>query len=352
MPSLFRILLCLILLTTARAEQLVIISLGKDQKLAVYALDPALGILQLKSTLALDAAPGSMCLNPAGTHLYVAMKGAGSIATFRIDDNATLTPVSESVVGAYASYLSFHPSGKFLFSSYYKAGQIALHRIGENGAPSAKPDQIIKTKPKAHCITCDPSGKTVFVPHTTPELIYTFAFDADTATLTAPNHFALTTDPGTGPRHLWFHPTNGHAYGSNEQGSSASVYFYNDRMPGLSKRQTITTLPAADVEEKKSTSDIEVHPSGKFAYVANRGYNAIASFAIDEDTAKLTPIGHTPTEPVTRSFNISPDGLHLIAAGQSSGNLAIFRIEEDGSLTRKSTVKVGQNPWWVQILER
>ena len=67
----------------------------------------------------------------------------------------------------------------------------------------------------------------------------------------------------------------------------------------------------------------------------------------------LSPISHTPTEPVTRSFNITPDGKHLIAAGQHSGNLAVFRIGEDGKLTRKSTIAAaGKNPWWVQVVER
>jgi 6-phosphogluconolactonase len=55
---------------------------------------------------------------------------------------------------------------------------------------------------------------------------------------------------------------------------------------------------------------------------------------------------------VTRSFNITPDGRHLIAAGQTSGNLAVFRVGEDGSLTRTSTTKAGAGPWWVQVVER
>jgi 6-phosphogluconolactonase (cycloisomerase 2 family) len=49
-------------------------------------------------------------------------------------------------------------------------------------------------------------------------------------------------------------------------------------------------------------------------------------------------------------FNITADGKHLIAAAQQSGNLAIFRIAEDGRLTRTSTLAAGKNPWWVQTI--
>ena len=106
------LVLSVILLVRAGAEQLVVVSLNKDQKIAVYELDPDAGKLALRSTLKVEGKPGAMCLNPAGDKLYVAMKGSGSIATFRIAKDATLDRVGEVKVGADASFLSFHPSGK------------------------------------------------------------------------------------------------------------------------------------------------------------------------------------------------------------------------------------------------
>ena len=214
-----------------------------------------------------------------------------------------------------------------------------------------EPTQLFATDKNAHAIVFDPSGTSVFVPHTRPNAIHQFHFDPGTGTLTPNVHTALQTGPDTGPRHLAFHPDNGHAYGSNEQGKSISAYRFIPAMKALGKIQTLTSHPPEGFEGSSSTSDIEVHPSGKFVYIANRGYNALASFTIMPD-GTLTPLEHTATEAVTRSFNITSDGKHLIAAGQQSGNLAVFRIAKNGTLTRTSTIAAGKNPWWILTISR
>ncbi len=330
-------------------KQVVILSLGKDKKINTYALNE--GALTLKSSIETEGGPSGMAVNKDQTRLYVALKGSDSIVTYNIDPEGKLTQLSESKIGAAASFLSVHPSGKFLLSSYYQAGKVAVHRIEKDGTLSAEPTQFIATDERAHCITSTPDGSAVFVPHTRPNAIHQFLFDPITGTLTPNEHSALLTGENTGPRHLWFHSSGKFAYSSDEQGSSITAYRYIPDINVLGKIQTLTTLPPEGFEGRKSTSDIEVHPSQKFVYIANRGYNAIASFAIKAD-GTLTPIEHTPTEAVTRSFNITSDGKHLIAAGQQSGNLAVFSIADDGKLTRTSTFKAGKNPWWVQTITR
>ena len=155
--------------------------------------------------------------------------------------------------------------------------------------------------------------------------------------------------PTLGPRHLWFHPKLPVAFSSDEQGSSITSYDINTKGL-LSTRETLSTLPG-DFRGKNSTSDIEVHPSGKHAYVANRGHDSIAVFSIDS-SGKLNHQGNAPTEKTPRSFNISPDGRHLIAAGQNSGKLAIYKIGDNGSLQLIATNEVGSKPWWVLIVEK
>jgi 6-phosphogluconolactonase len=95
---------------------------------------------------------------------------------------------------------------------------------------------------------------------------------------------------------------------------------------------------------------MELSPSGRFLYAANRGHDSIACFAVDEDTGQLTALGQTPTEATPRSFQIEPDGQFLIAAGQGSGKLALFSISDAGALTRQQTYDVGEAPWWVQVV--
>ncbi|MEN9022588.1 MAG: beta-propeller fold lactonase family protein, partial [Verrucomicrobiales bacterium] len=129
---------------------------------------------------------------------------------------------------------------------------------------------------------------------------------------------------------------------------------FDPRRSTLTKAETQSSLPPEGYAgEKKSTSDIEVHPSGRFVYIANRGHNSLAAFAIDpSDRTKLTLISHASTEAVPRSFNIAPNGKFIVAAGQQTGKLAVYRIQENGSLEHTSTLDAGKSPAWVQIVSK
>ena len=332
------------------AEQWAFLSLGKDQKILSYRLHDD-GTLGTPNTLEAPGFPSCMAVSQDHQRLYVAMKETKAIAASRIEKGGLLESIGQTLVGESASFLSVHPSGKFLLSSYYQAGKASVHRINADGTLSDMPLQMIETDERAHCITLDPSGKFAFVPHTRPNSIHQFQFNPENGILTPNSSPKLQREENSGPRHLAIHPSNHQAYGSDEQGRALTIYHLDQKKGSLKKIETIPTHPPASYEGKHSTSDIEIHPSGKFVYLANRGYNVIAPFRVDPDSKKLTALRRVPTEEVTRSFNISPNGKFLIAAGQRSGNIATFSIEDDGSLTRLNTTRAGINPWWVQIIE-
>jgi 6-phosphogluconolactonase len=78
-----------------------------------------------------------------------------------------------------------------------------------------------------------------------------------------------------------------------------------------------------------------VDPSGRFVYVSNRGHDSIAIFAVDQQTGRLTNVGHEPTGGQTpRNFAIDPSGTFLYAANQNSDTIVHFRIDgQTGRLT-------------------
>ena len=87
-------------------------------------------------------------------------------------------------------------------------------------------------------------------------------------------------------------------------------------------------------------------------YVSNRGHDSIAGFAIDPDSGLLRAIGQTPTEETPRAFNLDPQGRFLYAAGQASGKLASYRIDQDsGALAPLDVYDVGPSPAWVMVLD-
>src|SRR5204863_8502400 len=130
-----------------------------------------------------------------------------------------------------------------------------------------------------------------------------------------------------------FHPTQDIVYFSNEQGCSVTGYRLDRASGTLSAMQTITSLPAG-FTARNTCSQIHLTPSGRFLYVANRGHNSIAGFAVDPASGHLEAVGHAPTEAVPSAFALDPAGQFLFAAGTASGRLASYRIDgETGALT-------------------
>ena len=96
--------------------------------------------------------------------------------------------------------------------------------------------------------------------------------------------------------------------------------------------QTIETLPES-VKAKEvfnSSSEICVHPSGKFVYAANRGNDTITAYSVDESTGKLALIEVEPIRGAwPRNFNLDPTGRWLLAAGQNTNSISIFKVNQD-----------------------
>jgi 6-phosphogluconolactonase len=103
------------------------------------------------------------------------------------------------------------------------------------------------------------------------------------------------------------------------EGSSVTSYRLDPATGTLSALQTITTLPDG-YTARNTCSQIHLASSGQFLYVANRGHNSIAGFAVDA-TGRLTAIGHASTEPVPSAFGLDPAGHFVFAAGSESGRL-------------------------------
>ncbi len=323
----------------------VYVSLSKEQSIAVFAVEKSNGELSLKQKIETPRSPGAMAFSASGDRLYVALKSNGGIASFALGENGEASLLGTVAIEGSAGYLGVHPSGRFLLSSYYSEGMISVHQILDDGRLADEPVAVIETDERAHAVVSDPKGRFVFVPHTRPNSIFQFHFNEETGTLSPVDPPILQREEESGPRHLWFHPSLDLAYSSDEQGKAITGYGLSE-LGALSVLETRSSFPD-DYTEKGSTADIEVHPSGKFVYIANRGVNTIAGFRIDEKDGTVALMQQSEVEPVPRSFNISPDGKHLVAAGQQSGKLVVFRIDEEGLLHETQRLESGGSPWWV-----
>ena len=201
------------------------ITVSEEDRIAIYEMDPDSGDLRHREDVPLEGTPAPLALHPSKRYMYAAQRGINQLSSFAVDQSTgALSLIGEAPLVSDPCYLDVDKRGKYLLSAYYGAGKVMLHSIGDDGALSAAPLQTIDTEPRAHCIRPDPSGKFVFVPHTAPNAIFQFRLDAAAGRLVANAVAKVETPPNTGPRHIFFHPTEPFGYVANEQGSSVTAY--------------------------------------------------------------------------------------------------------------------------------
>lgn len=323
-----------------------------DDTLVRYDLNEASGDLVLRQTIELEGQPAPMCVSPDQRVLYVAHRKAEKVSAFAIspkDGSLQLIARTGLPGKGGACYLSTDRTGKFLLSAYYFEGKVSVHRLKQNGAVAEGAVQTVTTEKNAHCILTDYDNRLTLVPHTGPNAVYQFRFDAKTGKLSPGKPAKHVPKEKLSPRHVAYHPNKRYLYVVNEGSSSVTAC----RLKGdaIHPIHTLSTLPK-DFAERNTCADVEVHPSGKFLYCSNRGHDSIAIFAIDPKTGRLTTRGQTSTEEMPRSFNVDPTGKYLVAAGLRANKLTVYRIDQDtGKLKPLKTYDVGKGPTWVQILK-
>ena len=330
----------------------VYLSIAGENRIAIYTLDVTRGGIEFQENIEVSGSPGPLALSLCGNYLYAGLRSSREIATFRIDEETKhLTHLRTAQLDADTCYIAIDKTGNFLLSAYYGAGKVTVHTIGDDKTVQGEPIQTVETDIHAHCIETDASNRFAFVPHTVPRnAIYQFHFDEKTGMLT--QNIIGNLNPGApiGPRHVLFHPSKPILYSSNENGSSVSAYTVEEgEHPGIlmDLQEDLSTLPA-DFDGDNTCAQIHIDPQGTFLYVSNRGHDSIAGFAIDEESGRLSAIGHQLTEPTPRVFNIDETGSLLFVGGQGSGRLATYRINrESGRLSPLANYAVGESPMWV-----
>ena len=187
----------LVVLTIASASALagsfVYLSVAGEKRIAVYARNPRTGELTHRSDVELNGEPGALTAGRENRLLLASMRSTGNLASFSVDpESGRLELLSEVPAGADPAYVALDNSGQYLLSAYYRAAKVMVHRVRADGRIATPPVQELPTADKAHAILTDRSNRFVFVPHTGPNVIFQFTFDATTGTLHA-------ADPGPYP---------------------------------------------------------------------------------------------------------------------------------------------------------
>lgn len=326
----------------------VYISVNQDKKIVVFKLDQAKGELIQQGELKLAGLPGSLCTNPSNSMMYAALRDVKSVAAIKVDGNGNLNHLKDTPVADNPVYISIDNSDKFLLFASYSGSKIAVYPI-QNGIVNSKAVQVMDAPLNPHMIKTDPSGKYILVPNKGADQVQQLIFNKD-GSLTPNTPAKVEFKPNTGPRHFSFNPSGNTVYIVDEVSCTVHAFHYNKEKGILEGPfQEITTKPS-DFTANNTCADIHITPNGKYLYASNRGHDSLAGYAVDQKTGLLTPIGWFATEKEPREFAIDPSGKFVIAAGESSGRIALYRIQNDGKLALLKTYEVGHWPVWVLTL--
>ncbi|MBT4610410.1 MAG: beta-propeller fold lactonase family protein, partial [Gemmatimonadetes bacterium] len=229
---------------------------GPQPKITVDSIDSG-GDLQQLTDLACDGNPGPLAVSPDRQHLYVSVQVDDQhlARSYRISADGDLALTGQTNMGGNPCHLSTDNTGRFLLGAYYSDGMATVDPIDAAGALGGARTSHNPTELRAHYIQTDPSNRFAFVPHVdTANCVYQFRFDETTGQLTPNDPPQVSPPPGQGPRHLCFHASGRYVYTNGEQGSSVTIWDYDEATGCLSAKETLTTLPEAGFAEANHPS--------------------------------------------------------------------------------------------------
>ena len=326
---------------------------NESKGIYVYRFVPASNKLTPQGLVAETANPSFLTIDATGRFLYAVnelekYKGesSGSVSAFVIDrKRAKLSLLNEvSSRGTDPCYVSMDQSGKYVLVANYGSGSVAVFPVLKDGSlgkvtsfvqhTGSGPDRERQEGPHAHWIGVAPDNRFAMAVDLGIDQVLVYRFSEKTGTL-SPNHPAsVAMEPGSGPRHLDFHPNGKFVYVLSELQSRINVFSYDSRQGTLQPLQHIATVPK-EFSGINYPAEIRVHPNGKFLFASNRGHDSIVVFSVDQEKGTLSLVGHFSTQgKKPRNFEIDPSGANLFVANQESGNVVIFNIEQTtGKLT-------------------
>jgi 6-phosphogluconolactonase len=320
---------------------------GDSEGIYIYQLDMSTGELRQIGVARNVDNPSYLVIDAARQRLYAVNelsnyggRPGGGVSSFAIQATGELSFINQQFShGGAPCYLTLDRTGRYLFAVNYSGGNVVVMPISEDGE-LREPSDIVghsgsglnperQEGPHPHSIILDHANNYAFVPDLGLDKVMQYHFDRDKGRLCANQRPWIEARPGSGPRHMVFHPNRRCAYVINELSSTIAAYAYDSTSGTLETLQIISTVPE-EYSGANLAADLHLSPNGKFLYGSNRGHDSIAIYAVDQATGWLAQIDCIATQGrVPRGFAIDSTGTFLLAANQDSHELVTFRIDQE-----------------------
>jgi 6-phosphogluconolactonase len=321
--------------------------------ISCFSFDEETGAAELLSVTGGVDNPTFLSVSPDGRLLAATSEmpdwDEGIITLYRITGSGLEYVNKQATRGDSTAHNSFHPTEPLIAIANYSgrpgAKSVALFPVGEllslaasevlhegNVGPNERQD-----RPHPHCARWSPNWRFLVVPDLGLDTVFVYRLEGGRLV----HHGSVALPPGSGPRHIAFHPRLPFAYLANELASTVATLAWD---AGSGTLSVVAVNPAlGEPTGAYLASGILVTPNGRHALVGNRGErSSVGRLAIDAATGVATLIGNTPLDGWPRDLVMSASGRIVAVSNQERERFDLFRYHpETGELTPLPSIAVG-----------
>jgi len=334
-------------------------SLRNSQGIYVYEFNRESATFTLKQTFADLRDPGFLELHPSGKYLYSVSNKTDDkgnrvdfVTAFAIDKtDGTLDLINQvPAYGKGACHVHTDKSGAFVYISFYSSGNLSVFRVNTDGSIGDSV-QTIKYEGSSinlprqetshvHSSQVSPDNQYLYVADLGTDRIMIHSTGQSSGLLSPATSVYAATIPGSGPRHLVFHPGRPFLYLAEELSSTVSLFYQDPSTGSLTLIQRLSTLPV-DFTGQNTVADIHTDSEGRFLYVSNRGHNSLAVYSVAEKTGELDLIDFPSVEGEhPRNFLIDPDGKFVLVANRDTDDVILFERDRESGMITDTGMKI------------
>lgn len=334
---------------------------GEGKGIYSFEMDLSTGLIDNVKLEAELGNPTYLNLDKENKFLYSAIKKdkSGGVASFSINPiTKALDLINyELTEGNSPCHVSLHSKNLYAFSANYHKGICEVYPINKDGSvkpvlskavhEGSGPNKERQEKAHVHFTSLTPDEKYLCAIDLGMDKMVTYTVDKGILS----KHNELSLKPGSGPRHMDFHPNKKFAYIVTELSSEILALEYDSSNGVFKEIEYVSALPSDYIGENLGSA-IHISLDGKYLYASNRGHDSIATFSIDSASGRLSLVSHTSSEGNhPRDFNIDPTGKFLVVANKDTNNIVPFLIDKaTGKLTKINSGISIPNPVCIKFL--
>lgn len=344
------------------SSDLVLVANSGDGSISTFRLTE--GALERLAVTGGVTGTSTFVVDSARDLVYAGVKGdapgePAGILTLELDRaTGVLTPrTRRDLSGGSMNYLALTRDGSALLGVSYGGGFGIICPVldGVVGEPA---DRI--EFPNLHSVLPSADGRFAYFVSLGADLVAQYAIGDDL--LLHPLDPATVPAPaGSGPRHLVLNSAEDAVYVVTEF-SGEVLRFARDTESGVLEFRAATSVVdpskglghsefGADPMENHYIWGADVHfgADERYLWTSERTESTLSAAAVGDDGTVAVAAAFVDTEPQPRGFAVSPDGAHLVAAGERSTTVSLYSVDGD-ELDLLQQAETGRVANWVRFV--